>query len=300
MNTRARTAMVVLAAASVGIGATARAEPTLRYNFDYVCNQERVVVGHCRHDSDTRDMPPTTPEDDYCQVYYPDRPKGGGIEAMGVVLRGDLIKSLEACGAFGAATSVSNATQDTAATAAPRPTLPAAAPSTAAVPAAPVAAPAQASTGSPPQGPAAAAPGGRPPPASMPIGPPMCPLLRRLEALAHENFRSIELGPDRAFGKDADRVHRTSMPIPGAKCYIDRHEPGDPITYSCMWPASKDVEDQLLSMVKAFEKCTGGTADLTSVIDYRVPDVTMTLRGVEYHTSIVNDFLTLDVHMAKP
>ena len=129
----------------------------------------------------------------------------------------------------------------------------------------------------------------------MPIGPPMCPLLRRLEALAHDNFSSIELGPDRAFGKDADKVHRTSMPIPGAKCYIDHDTPGGPVTYSCIWPTSKEVDDQFVSMVKALEKCTGGTADLTNVKEYEVADVTMTLRGVEYRTSVVNDFLSLDV-----
>ena len=127
----------------------------------------------------------------------------------------------------------------------------------------------------------AAAPGGRPPAVAMPIGPALCPLLRRLEVLAHEDFRSIEQGPDRAFGKDADRVHRTSMPIPGAKCNIDHREPGERITYSCMWPQSKDVEDQFVNMVRAFEKCTGGTADLTNVKEYEVADVTMTLRGVE-------------------
>lgn len=153
---------------------------------------------------------------------------------------------------------------------------------------------------SPASAPAATAPGGRPPVKPMPIGPEMCPLLRRLETLAHEDFRSIELGPDRAFGKDAAVVHRTSMPIPGAKCYIDHHEPGDPITYSCMWPVSKQAMDQFVSMVQALQKCTGGTADLTNVQAYEMPDVTMTLRGVEYRTMVTNDFLSLDVYMAKP
>jgi hypothetical protein len=44
---------------------------------------------------------PTKPEDDFCQLYYPDRPKRGGFDAMGMELRGDLIRILEACGAFG-------------------------------------------------------------------------------------------------------------------------------------------------------------------------------------------------------
>jgi hypothetical protein len=239
-------------------------------------------------------MPPTTPDDDYCQLYYPDRPKTGGFTAMGTALRSDLIKSLQACGAFGATASGSIAAQDAAPTAAPRPTLPAAAPSTAAAPAAP----AQASAVPPSEGPAARPPGGRPPPASMPIGPAMCPLLRRLEALAHEGFRSIDLGPDRSFGKDAERVHRTSMPIPGAKCNID-HTPGDPASYSCMWPQAteKEVDDQFVNMGRALEQCTGGTLDL-SMLEFG--DVTMKVRGVAFVASIISDFMSLSVHIAKP
>jgi hypothetical protein len=273
--------MVVLAAAFFGIGATARAEPTLRYNFDYVCNQERVVVGHCRHDSDTRDMPPTTPEDDYCQVYYPDRPKGGGLEAMGVVLRGELIKSLEACGAFGATGGTPGGNAKVGATSA-------------------AAGPAQASAGPPPGGPAPVAPGGRPPTAAMPIGPAMCPLLRRLEALAHEDFRSIDTGPDRSV-KEPERVHRTSMPIPGTRYCEINHYPGEPIYYSCTWPQSKQAEDQWWSMVKALQECTGGTLD-TSVFDESggVLDMTVNLRRVQYHTNVVSDSLVLDVQLAKP
>jgi hypothetical protein len=39
MHTRARTALVVLAATIAGPAITARAEPTLRYNYDYVCTR---------------------------------------------------------------------------------------------------------------------------------------------------------------------------------------------------------------------------------------------------------------------
>lgn len=77
-----------------------RAQQTLRYNYIYSCNKERIVVDHCRKDSDQPGFAPTKPENDYCQVYYPDRPKSGGFDAMGVVLRGDLIKTLQACGAM--------------------------------------------------------------------------------------------------------------------------------------------------------------------------------------------------------
>lgn len=89
-------------AARVNLGAATPTASTLNYRSAYLCNREHIVVDHCRHDSDTPQFPPTKPENDYCQVYYPDRPKQGGFEAMGTVLRGDLIKTLGACGAFDA------------------------------------------------------------------------------------------------------------------------------------------------------------------------------------------------------
>ena len=42
MTARWRTALVVLAAILAGV---VRAEPTLRYNYDYACNQERLSSG---------------------------------------------------------------------------------------------------------------------------------------------------------------------------------------------------------------------------------------------------------------
>jgi hypothetical protein len=77
-------------------------EQTLRYNFDYTCNGERVVVNRCRKDSDLPGVRPTQPNDDYCLVYYPDRPKQGGFVVQTSELRSDLIKKLKACGAFNA------------------------------------------------------------------------------------------------------------------------------------------------------------------------------------------------------
>lgn len=249
MNTRARMAMVVLAAAPPGIGALARAEPTLRYNYDYVCGQERVVVGHCRHDGDTPGMPPTKPEDDYCQLYYPDRPKRGGIEAMEVVLRGDVIRMLQQCAAFGVV------------------------------------------------------PDGRPSVKPMPIGPEMCPLLRRLEGLAREDFRSIDLGPDRTSGKDAETYHRASMSIPGAECYIFR-SPGEPVAYRCNWPPAPEteVDKQFVDLGKALETCSAQTLDLSQL---EFGDVKVKLHGIEYTATAIStkqqgDFLSLDVHMADP
>jgi hypothetical protein len=85
-----------------------REAPTLRYNHAYACGAEHIVVGHCRADSDMPGFAPTAADDDYCQVYYPDRPKRGGFDAMDTVLRRDVMKTLEACGAFGSAGAVSN------------------------------------------------------------------------------------------------------------------------------------------------------------------------------------------------
>lgn len=72
----------------------------LRRNFRYTCNGETIVISRCRKDSDMPGYPPTKPEDDYCAVHYPDRPLQNGISVEKVELREDVIKKLEACGAF--------------------------------------------------------------------------------------------------------------------------------------------------------------------------------------------------------
>jgi tetratricopeptide (TPR) repeat protein len=90
-------------------GLLTQTQPVIRYNFEYKCGGETIVIGHCRKDSDMAGYPPTQPADDYCQVYYPDRPKRGGFTAMGTELRGDIIKQLQTCGAF-APTQTSNPT----------------------------------------------------------------------------------------------------------------------------------------------------------------------------------------------
>ena len=77
---------------------SSEAEPTtLEYNFYYLCNSERMMVTRCRKDSDQPGFPPTQPANDFCQVYYPDRPKHGGFDASAVELRGDLIKKIQTC-----------------------------------------------------------------------------------------------------------------------------------------------------------------------------------------------------------
>jgi hypothetical protein len=45
-------------------------------------------------------------------------------------------------------------------------------------------------------------------------------------------------------------------------------------------------------MVEALE-VHRGAADLSNVNEYEIADVTMNLRGVEYHTAVMNDFLSL-------
>jgi len=74
---------------------------SLRYNYAYTCNKERVIVGRCRRDSDQPGFPPTKDENNYCQVIYPDRPRPGGIQIETVELRTEIINKLSACGAFG-------------------------------------------------------------------------------------------------------------------------------------------------------------------------------------------------------
>src|SRR5262249_25583738 len=66
-------------------------QTTLEYNIYYLCNGERMMVTRCRKDSDQPGFPPTPPTNDYCQVYYPDRPKRGGFDASAVELRSDLL-----------------------------------------------------------------------------------------------------------------------------------------------------------------------------------------------------------------
>jgi len=77
------------------------AQQTIRYNFPYKCNQERVVVIRCRRDSDQPGFPATTDEKNFCFVIYPDRPYQNGIQVSDTKLQTDVIKELSACGAFG-------------------------------------------------------------------------------------------------------------------------------------------------------------------------------------------------------
>jgi tetratricopeptide (TPR) repeat protein len=70
---------------------------SLEFNVNYSCGSERMMISRCRKDSDQPGFPPTTPDQDYCQVYYPDRPKRGGFDASAVELRAEVIKKLQTC-----------------------------------------------------------------------------------------------------------------------------------------------------------------------------------------------------------
>jgi hypothetical protein len=159
-------------------------------------------------------------------------------------------------------------------------------------------APAQVAAGPSASAPAATAPGGRPSVNPMSIGPAMCPLLRRLETLAHEDFRSIDLGPDRRAGKSAELFHRTSMQMPPADCWISI-DPKMPEAYNCLWPTGKEkeVDDQFVNLGRALEQCMGGKLDLSML---EIGYVSVKVRGVEFGASVANDSVSLDVRMAKP
>src|SRR5678816_4939992 len=65
----------------------AKAQQQVQYRKRYTCNGDVLIVGYCRHDSDQPEFPQTTPEKDYCQVVYPDRPPQGGIPVSYTHLR---------------------------------------------------------------------------------------------------------------------------------------------------------------------------------------------------------------------
>jgi len=81
--------------------AQAPPDAQLRYKVFYQCNGERVQVDHCRKDDDGKGYgPPTRPQENYCLVYYPDRPRRGGFMVQSVELFDDIVKKLQACGAL--------------------------------------------------------------------------------------------------------------------------------------------------------------------------------------------------------
>jgi tetratricopeptide (TPR) repeat protein len=105
MRTNEKTALLGAALLAIGmLSGTVRAQSSaadqFRYRVDYKCNGERVQVAYCRRDSDMAGFPATLPEENYCLIYYPDRPKRGGFTVQTSELRSDVIKKLQACGAL--------------------------------------------------------------------------------------------------------------------------------------------------------------------------------------------------------
>ena len=199
-----RTALILLAAIPGG----AQAQQTLRYNYEYVCNGDRVVVGHCRADSDIPGSIPTRPESDYCDVYHPDRPrKPNASEIPDTVLRSKVINMLDACGALASKGSGSASHAN--------------------------AAPAGAAQVPPPTQPAKAQAG---PPSNAQAQKPFCDQILQLRALAPEGFHSIDLGQMK--GEPAG-VHASSLQLPHGGCNID-HQLNPPV-FSCGWrlPSAK-------------------------------------------------------------
>jgi len=94
-RTLAETALAVLI---TSLAATAE----LRYRVAYKCDGERIEVAYCRADSDRPGFPQTTDKDNYCLVYYPDRPMRGGFTVQTSELHGDIVKKLQTCGALSA------------------------------------------------------------------------------------------------------------------------------------------------------------------------------------------------------
>ena len=76
------------------------AQDGLQYKVNYHCGGERIEVAYCRHDSDMPGYPRTTPQNDYCLVYYPDRPMRGGFMVQESELRSEIVRKLQACGAL--------------------------------------------------------------------------------------------------------------------------------------------------------------------------------------------------------
>jgi tetratricopeptide (TPR) repeat protein len=83
---------------------------SLQQNYDYICNGERVSVGRCRRDSDMAGFPRTADAENFCMVYYLDRPKQGGLIVQKVELRNEVIQKLQKCGAFDSRSSVRSST----------------------------------------------------------------------------------------------------------------------------------------------------------------------------------------------
>jgi tetratricopeptide (TPR) repeat protein len=112
---------LAIVAGFVGAAAAAAAQPTLRHDMFYECGGERFAVGSCRSESDQAGTPATPAAADYCDVWYPDRPKRNGSSIHIAELRGDILAKLQACQS-GQAPVSSSAPSPSSAPGAPRTT----------------------------------------------------------------------------------------------------------------------------------------------------------------------------------
>src|SRR5262249_10353800 len=100
----------------LGAFAFAQTKPDaqLRYKVYYQCNGEQVQIDHCRKDDDGKGFgPPTKPQENYCLVYYPDRPRRGGIMVQKAELYDDIVKMLQTCGALAGGSPVTSTPSNT-------------------------------------------------------------------------------------------------------------------------------------------------------------------------------------------
>lgn len=94
---RCGVAALLLLGAPASAQSLANGDP-LQFNYEYHCNNERVIVGHCR------DSNPAS----YCMVYYPDRtPAHPGYQVSKAEVLGDMLKRLSACSEASTATHAS-------------------------------------------------------------------------------------------------------------------------------------------------------------------------------------------------
>ena len=264
-----RTASILLAAIPAG----APAQQTLRYNYEYVCNGDRVVVGHCRADSDIPGSIPTRPESDYCDVYHPDRPrKPNASEIPDTVLRSKVISMLDACGALGSKGSGSASHAN--------------------------AAPAGAAQVPPPTQPAKAQASS---PANAQAQKPFCEQILQLRTLAPQGFHSIDLGQMKG---ETEGAHVSSVQVRRGGCIIDRAE--SPAIFSCSWVGPSARVDALFrEMGQGIADCLHLPSDLQTYGD-GTSQQDLETSHVLYHLQTYPDYrdkdtaLVLSVSHEKP
>lgn len=103
MNTRTVAVARIPTLAFIFFASTALiAQSPIKYNVEYVCGSERVIVRYCRNDRGQ----PVHESDNYCHVEYPDRPRNvPTIAVFTAELRRDMEAKFKACSPLGAQSS---------------------------------------------------------------------------------------------------------------------------------------------------------------------------------------------------